>query len=135
MSAGRKRLLLILLGVAILFLVLGLAAIPYVQSLDAKTRSDNIIISGIPFILIFIGIIIAFIDSIIFTATRLNNKIEQRVHRPIELACIIGIFAGIIGMFQPFLVQLYTLGFIVLLISTLGFIFWSHIVPRVPADS
>lgn len=135
MSAGRKRLLLILLGVAVLLWVIGVAAIPYVQSLDPKTRSDNIIISGIPFILIFIGIIVAFIDIIIFTATRLNNKIEERVHRPIELACIFGIVAGIIGMFQPFRVELYTLGFVLLLISTLAFIFWSHIVPRLPADS
>ena len=37
---------------------------------------------------------------------------------------------GVIGMFQPFVMLFYTLGFIVLFVSLLSYIAWSHIVPR-----
>jgi hypothetical protein len=40
------------------------------------------------------------------------------------------IFAGILGIFQQWVLALYTVGFIVLLISTLFFILWSHISPK-----
>jgi hypothetical protein len=64
----------------------------------------------------------------------LNNNISENVYRPVERLLIAGIVLGVIGMFQPFAVILYTIGFIVLLVSTLSFIFWSHIVPRVHVD-
>jgi hypothetical protein len=135
MSSNRKKLLLILLGVAILLWVLGILAAPFVETLDPQTRADNVILSGIPFILIFIGIIVAFIDFIIFLATRLNHNISERVYRPVERVFIAGIVLGIVGMFQPFTVVLYTLGFIVLLVCLLGYIAWSHIVPRIQPGS
>ena len=134
MSSGRKRLLLILLAIAIALWVAGAIASPIVDGLDAKTRADNTILSGIPFILTFIGIIVAFIDFIILMATRLNNNVSNSVYRVGERALIAGIVLGVIGMFQPFAVGLYTLGFIVLLISTIGYIFWSHIVPRIHGE-
>lgn len=135
MSSGRKTLLFILLGIAILLWVVGIAAIPVVEGLDAKTKTDNIILNGIPFILIFIGIIIAFIDFTILMATLWNNKISEDLHRPIERALIIGIIVGIVGLFQPIAFLLYTVSFIILFFSTLGFIFWSHIIPRAGANS
>ena len=134
MSASRKRLLIILLAIAVVLWIAGAIATPIVDGLDAKTRADNTILSGIPFILTFIGIIIAFIDFIILMATRLNHNISAGVYRSIERALIAGIVLGVVGMFQPFALVLYTYGFILLLISTLGFIFWSHIVPRIHAD-
>jgi preprotein translocase subunit YajC len=33
-------------------------------------------------------------------------------------------------MFQPWLMIFYKIGFMVLLVSTLGFIWWSHIRPK-----
>ena len=134
MSAGRKKLLFILLGVAVLFWIVGIALIPVVNSVDAKTKADNVILNGIPFILIFIGVILAFIDFIIWMATRLNNKISEKTYRPIERVLIAGIVLGVIGMFQPFTVVLYTLGFVVLLVSTLSYIAWSHVTPRIAID-
>lgn len=134
MSAGRKKLLLILLGVTILLWALGAALIPVVDSVDPKTKADNVILNGIPFILLFIGIIVAFIDSIIFAATKWNNKISHRTYSIIERSLIGGIVFGVVGMFQPFTIYWYTLGFIVLLLSTLGYIFWSHIIPRLPIE-
>ena len=131
MSAKRKQLLLILLGIAVLLWVLGIAMIPIVEGLDAETKANNTILSGIPFILIFIGIIIAFIDFTILMATLWNNKLPDTIFRPIERLLIGGIVLGIVGMFQPFIMPLYTYGFIILLVSTIAYIFWSHIVPRV----
>jgi hypothetical protein len=134
MNASRKRLLIILLAVAIALWIAGVVAGPIVDGLDAKTKADNTILRGIPFILNFIGIIVAFVDFIIFMATRLNNNISESIYRPIERALIAGIVLGVIGMFQPFTVVLYTIGFIVLLVSTIGYIFWSHIIPRMRID-
>jgi hypothetical protein len=48
----------------------------------------------------------------------------------IETVLIVGIVAGVIGMFQPWLIIFYKYGFIVLLVSTLGFIWWTHVRPR-----
>jgi hypothetical protein len=130
MSAGRKRLLLILLGLAAVLWVAAIVLSPIMDGLPAATRADNTILSGIPFILTFIGIIIAFIDFIILMATVLNHKISDDLHRSVERILIGGIVFGVIGMFQPFALVLYTYGFILLLVATLGYIFWSHIVPR-----
>lgn len=134
MTASRKRLLFILLAIAVLLWIAGIAAGPLVDGLDARTKADNTILSGIPFILIFIGIIIAFIDFTIFMATRLNHNISDNVYGSVERLLIGGIVLGVIGMFQPFTVVLYTAGFILLLISTISYIFWSHIVPRVKVE-
>lgn len=134
MSSGRKRLLIILLAIAVALWVAGAVATPIVNGLDAKTRADNTIVNGFPFIFTVIGIIVAFIDFIILMATRLNNKVEPNLHATIERLLIAGIVLGVIGMFQPFTITLYTFGFILLLISTFGFIFWSHIVPHTPVD-
>lgn len=134
MTAGRKRLLLILLGVAIALWALGAVTTPMAEGLDVKTKTDNVILVGLPFILIFIGIIIAFIDFIILMASLLNGKVAVSTYKPIERLLIAGIVLGVIGMFQPFSVTLYTFGFLLLLVSTLTYIFWSHIMPRVKID-
>jgi hypothetical protein len=62
-----------------------------VNGLDPKTKADDTIVNGIPFILIAIGVIIAYIDFIIWLATRLNNKISEDTYRPIERILIGGI--------------------------------------------
>lgn len=134
MSAGRKKLLLILLGVAIVLWILGIVLMPVIDGLDAKTKADNVILNGVPIILIIIGIIIAYIDFIIMLATRLNHKISEKTYAPVERLIIAGILLGIIGMFQPFTMTLYTLGFVLLLVSLIAYMVWSHIVPRITAE-
>jgi hypothetical protein len=131
MKPSRKRLLIIMLSVAILLVVIGVIAQPLIQqSTTVQQRTDNAILGGIGFILIFIGIIVAFIDSIIFLATILNHNVSESVHGPLLNVFIGGIVLGVIGMFQPFLFVLYQIGFGVLFISLIGFMVWSHIVPR-----
>ena len=121
MSKGRKRLLIGMLIVAIGFIVLGIIDTQIIEATTTlQQRADNPLTGGIPFLLIFIGILLAYIDFIIWLATQLNNNISEKTFRPIERILIAGIVLGVIGMFQPFTVTLYTLGFIMLFVSLLS---------------
>jgi len=120
--------LLIAVGV---MLVLGFAAGPIIRSLATPEQlASNVLLSAIPFILIFVAIILAFISVISLVASILSNQIAERPYRIIETILIVGIVLGIISMFQPWMFLIYKYGFLVLLISTLGFILWSHVTPR-----
>jgi hypothetical protein len=131
MTKSRKRLLIGMLIVALGFIVAGLIDTQIVTAtMTSQDLANNPLVGGIPFLLIFIGILLAYIDLIIFMATKLNNRISEKVFRPIERLLIAGIVLGIIGMFQPFVMLFYTLGFIVLFVSLLSYIAWSHIIPR-----
>jgi len=111
--------------------VLGLAANPIIKALTTqKQRNTNVLLSAIPFILIFVAILLVFISLINMSASVLNDHISQRVFLIVERILIGGIAAGIFGMFQPWLMIFYKYGFIVLLVSVLGFIWWSHIKPK-----
>lgn len=112
-------------------LLLGLVAPSVINSLTtAAQRKTNVLLSAIPFILIFVAILLVFISFIRMSASVLNDFIPQRVHKVIETILIVGIVAGVIGMFQPWLMILYKIGFMVLLVSTLGFIWWGHVRPK-----
>ena len=86
------------------------------------------------FIVGFVIFLIGFITFIGRLSRRLNHRINPRTHGVIEALVIAGIALGIIGMFQPFTKALYEPGFLLLLISTLGFIVWSHVVPATRAQ-
>jgi hypothetical protein len=64
------------------------------------------------------------------SASLLNDRISERIYRTIETVIIVGIVLGVFGMFQPWLMILYKIGFLVLLVSTFGFIWWSHVKPK-----
>lgn len=131
MTKGRKRLLIGMLIVALGFIVVGVIDTQIVAAtLTPQNLADNPLAGGIPFLLIFVGILLSYIDLIIFMATKLNNRVSEKIFRPIERLLIAGIVLGIVGMFQPFVMTFYTLGFIVLFVSLFGYIAWSHIVPR-----
>src|SRR5262249_25659645 len=67
---------------------------------------------------------------------RFNGKVPGRTYRGIEYTIIVGILAGVICLFQPWSFIPYRYGFILLVVSTLSFILWSHIVPpRADFDS
>jgi hypothetical protein len=112
-------------------LILGLVAKPVITSLTTeKQRATNVLLSALPFILIFVSILLVFISLINMSASVLNDYISERMYRIIETALIAGIVLGVVGMFQPWLMILYKIGFMVLLVSTLGFIWWSHVKPK-----
>ena len=116
---------------AVILFVLGAAAGPFIQArASEEALARNVLLSAIPFILIFVAIILIFMTLIWLVASALNHNISKRIYRPIEMVLIGGIVLGIVGMFQPWFFVLYQAGFYVLLLSTLAFILWSHVIPR-----
>jgi hypothetical protein len=112
-------------------LILGYFAGPIIQSsVPEEKLATNVLLSAIPFILVFVAIVLVFITIIVLVASVLNHNIPERTYRPIETVIIAGIVLGVIGMFQPWSFTLYRFGFSVLLISTLAFILWSHVIPK-----
>jgi hypothetical protein len=112
-------------------LITGLAAGPVINSVATPQQlADNVLLNALPFILIFVSILLTFIALIRATASVLNHNISESAYRPVERVLIAGIVLGVIGMFQPWAMIFYQVGFIMLLISTLGFILWSHIIPK-----
>jgi len=96
---------------------------------EEALKSDIFLLS-IPFLSIFIGIILIFIFGIAMLARALNYKVSRRVYKTVETVILAGIALGIIGIFQPWVLEAYGYGFDVLLVSTLAFIAWSHVTPR-----
>lgn len=120
---------LAIIGLALI--ILGILWVAFIQpTLSEEVRRDAIFLGAVPFLAIFIGILLLFIFSIFVAASRLNGVVALQIYRPIELAIIAGILLGVFGMFQPWVMWGYTYGFLLLLISTLAFIVWSHITPR-----
>ena len=131
MAKRRLRIPVGLFIAIVVTLILGLVASPVIEALTTeKQRATNVLLSAIPFILIFVAILLAFISLIYMSASVLNDNISPRIFRVVETVLIVGIVLGIIGMFQPWLMIFYKVGFLVLLVSTLGFIWWSHIKPK-----
>jgi hypothetical protein len=131
MELSRPRVPITLLIVIAVLLVLGLLVGPFINSrMTEEQLADNVILNAIPFILIFAAIILGFIAIIVIVASILDNNISTRAHRIVERILIAGIVLGVLGMFQPWLFEAYKYGFVLLLISTLSFILWSHITPK-----
>ena len=117
--------------IATVCLVLGLLAGPFINARATPEQlADNILLSAIPFVLVFVGILLYFITLIVILARLLDNNISPRIHSIILSLLIAGIVLGILGMFQPWLFQAYKYGFILLLFSTFGYIVWSHVTPK-----
>jgi hypothetical protein len=122
-----------LLVVVVILLLVGALAGPVIHALaSADELASNVLLSALPFILIFAAIILTFIGVIAYVASLLNHRLPERIYRPIESLLIAGIVLGVVGMFQPWLFILYQIGFGLLLFSTLGFILWSHVIPHGP---
>lgn len=131
MKIGRARLPIGLPIAIVLCLALGLAIGPVIQNrYTPEQLADNVLLNAIPFILIFVSILLVFISLIVMVSSVLNHNIAGRVYRPVERVIIGGILLGVFFIFQPWSFFLYQRGFMVLLIFTLSFILWSHVVPR-----
>jgi hypothetical protein len=119
-----------LLVIAAVLIILGFVILPITSEPPEKVTAMTVLITGIPFLLVFVGILLTYIALIITLSRYFSGYISQKSLNPIFYACIIGIVAGIILMFQPIAKVLYTIGFIILLISLLSFIAVSHITAR-----
>ena len=131
MAISRPRVPIALPIMIVVLIVLGILAGPFIRSRTTPEQlADNVLLNAIPFILIFVAIILAFITLIVIVASMLENNISHRTHKIVEQILIACIVLGIVGMFQPWLFEAYKYGFVLLLISTLCFILWSHITPK-----
>ena len=104
-------------------------------NIPEQTRIDNVIMIAVPFICYFVAIILVYIFLINVTSQILSNKISQKIYKPLNLIFIAGIIGGIILMLQPFTIVLFRISFMVVLVSLLFFMVWSHVTPAaVPED-
>jgi hypothetical protein len=116
---------------AVLVLLFGLVIFPPLsESAFSEETQDSVLVSAIPFVAVFVTIILMFALLITLAALRFNGSIPYRTHHPIELLIIFGILCGVFFLFQPWELVSFRYGFLWLLGSTLGFTLWSHIVPR-----
>lgn len=115
----------------VVLLALGFLSGPLIRSnFTEEERAANVFLDAIPFILIFVAIVLVFVTLISLVASALNNRISIRTYRRVERVVIAGIVLGVVAMFQPWWFLAYKYGFSVLLVATLAFILWSHIQPR-----
>ena len=131
MPFSRPRVPLGLPVSVVILLILGSIAGPLIRSnFTEKERVSNVLLEAIPFILIFVAIILTFITLISLVASVLNDNIARRTHTMIERIIMFGIVGGVIGLFQPWWFSVYKYSFMFLLVSTLSFILWSHVRPK-----
>ncbi len=132
MKMTRGRRLVLMVAIAIVLIIIGTVTSP--PAIPPPTHPGdpppNLVTTLAPFMFIFVAIILAFIAFIIFLATALNQKIDPALFRRVEIGLIAGIIIGVVAMIQPFVVVLFGYGFLLLLACTIGFIIWSHLVPR-----
>jgi lysylphosphatidylglycerol synthetase-like protein (DUF2156 family) len=100
----------------------------YTGTLSEEQQSE-VLIKAVPFVAIFVSIVLAFILLIVIVAVAFRGKVPLRSYRPIEFLLIGGILLGVVGLFQGWKLFAYEFGFLVLLGSLIGFMIWSHLEP------
>jgi hypothetical protein len=116
-------------GIAIILCVFAFLFSVVGSSVFSEETRTGVFINSIPFISAFIGILLLFALLIVLVAKRYNGKVPVRCHSAIERTLVIGILFGVFFLFQPFSIVPYRYGFLLLLLATLAFILWSHVVP------
>jgi hypothetical protein len=116
-------------GAAVIIVVLGQLFTPFSNVFLSEETRNGVLVRSIPFVTVFIGILLLFILTIALVALRFNSKIPARSYSGVEYTIVLGIVIGVVCLFQPWSIVPYRYGFILLLGSTLGFILWSHVTP------
>jgi hypothetical protein len=120
----------LLIAAAVIF-GLSFAAKPVLTSLVPDLeKSTNILLLAIPFLMIFVPIILGYMSLIVFVGKLLHHRVPERLHKGIEYVFIAGIVLGILSMFQPWTFVLFKIGFFVLFGSLLGFMIWGHVAKK-----
>ncbi|HTZ52318.1 MAG TPA: hypothetical protein VMF68_11695 [Spirochaetia bacterium] len=113
---------------AVVLLGLSFAAGPVLSALVPDLQSStNVLLLALPFLLVFVPIMLGFMAVIVFVSKLLHQRVPERVYKTIEYVFIAGILLGIVSMFQPWTFLLFKPGFFVLFGSLLAFMVWSHV--------
>jgi hypothetical protein len=83
---------------------------------------------------IFVTVALIVILTIIwvgvgFVARLLRERVPLGLHRAIEYAIIACIVGGVLCVFQPWSLDVYRFGWLLLLVVFFPFITWTHVVP------
>lgn len=119
-----------LLIIAAVLVVIALIVAPIINGLSDKDKASNVLLTGAPFILIFVAIVLTFIFLIFVAAALLSGNVPPRVYTIIEWFIIACVVLGVVGMFQPWNLIGYQVGFLLLFFALLAFNVWSHITPK-----
>lgn len=111
-------------------LILGVIAMNLIPAVVPEAvLSRNVLLSAIPFILIFIAILLTYILLIVIVATAINDLVNPRLYTWVMRIIIACVIIGVLGMFQSIAMAFYTRGFQLLFSATLAYIMWSHVRP------
>lgn len=133
MSAALRRVPWGLLIAAAILFPAGLVARYLIATYTTpKQLAQNVFLNAVPFVLMFVAVLLVFIALVVFVSRTYSGNMRQRTYKVGETIVIGCMLFGIVGIFQPWIMAWYTYGFVVLLIATLAFIVWSHIAPRLP---
>jgi hypothetical protein len=119
-----------LLIIAAVLLVVGLVLNSLMSSFSEEVLRDNLMIMAVPFLAIFIAILLLYIGLIVTLSRAFSGHIPARIYRVLFTVAVVGIVLGVIMMFQPWALAVYRVGFSILLFSLLSFMVISHISPR-----
>lgn len=130
LPVNNVKLPFVLLIIAAALVVIAQIARPVIDSQPSNWKVTYVLLTGLPFILEFIAIVLTFVFVIFMFAKWLNNRISTRAYNLVEGFILLCVLFGVIGMFQPWDIQGYNLGFHVLLFAMLAFNVWSHVTPK-----
>ena len=113
---------------AIIAFIISAVFAPLTDGLLTEEGRKAVLVNAVPFFAFFVGVLLLFILLIFIVALRYNGKVPVRTYRGIEFTIVAGILIGVICLFQGFSFVPYRYGFLLLLVSTLCFILWSHVI-------
>ncbi len=119
-----------LIAIAVVLLASGYIFNGMMGRFSEDLLRKNMLVYAIPFLAIFVGILLLYIALIVTISRGFSGYLPARIYRPLFTASVVGIVVGVVMMFQPWLLAIYRAGFSVLLISLLSFMVVSHITPR-----
>lgn len=117
-------------------LIISIALVIFFQILNrvVPTMVNPTIGDIVRFITNFASILLGGAFFLAFVAANVNGKIPRNIHRKVELVIIFFLVVGILSMFQPISIEIYGVGFNVLMFALLAFIVWNHLVPKMPSE-
>jgi len=125
----------VLLIISALLVVFGFLYGKFIlPTIPEATQIDNVIVIAVPFISYFVAILLVYIFLINLSMQIFNYRISARIYKPVNTLIIAGIIGGILMMLQPFTIVLFRISFMVVLVSLLLFMVWSHITPAHVAE-